>query len=118
MRTPQILTDVRELDGVLNEEDGDVVADQIPIAFLGVKFDCKASNIADGVGTASATEDSREPYKDGCGPGGVGQDAGFGDILGTLEELEGSECTDATGMDDPLRNTFMIEAMDLDIDQN
>ena len=37
---------VGELDGVLDEEDRNVVADQIEIALLGVKLDSEASNIS------------------------------------------------------------------------
>jgi hypothetical protein len=36
---------VRKLDCVLDKEDRDVVANNVPIAFLRVEFDGKASNI-------------------------------------------------------------------------
>lgn len=114
----KVLTNVWELHCVLYEEDRNVIADKIPIALLGVEFDGKPSNIPDGIGTASATEDGREAYKDGCGSGGIGQDTSLGDIFGTLEELEGSECTHATGMDNSFWDTFMIKAMDLGIYQS
>jgi hypothetical protein len=42
---------VRELDRVLDEEDWDIVADQIPIALLRIEFDRKASR---GVSTEPA----------------------------------------------------------------
>lgn len=40
---------VRELDGVLNEENGNVISDYIPVAFFSIKLDCKASDITDSV---------------------------------------------------------------------
>lgn len=49
------MDDIGELDGVLDEEDGDVVAYDVPVALLGVKFDCKAAHITDGIGRATAS---------------------------------------------------------------
>lgn len=36
------VNEVRELDGVPNEEDGSVVASHVPVALLSVKLDCEA----------------------------------------------------------------------------
>lgn len=44
---------IGELDGILDKEDGNVVANQIPIAFAGIEFDGKPSNVADGIGRTS-----------------------------------------------------------------
>ncbi len=38
--------EVGEFDGVLDEEDGDVVADQVPVAVLGVELDGEAADVA------------------------------------------------------------------------
>lgn len=46
---------IGELDGVLDEEDGDVVAYDISVALLGVEFDCKAAHITNGIGRATAS---------------------------------------------------------------
>ena len=43
---------VGELDRVLDEEDRDVVADEIPIALLGVELDREAAHVARQVGRA------------------------------------------------------------------
>jgi hypothetical protein len=40
---------VREFYGVLNEEDGNVVSDNVPVSFQSVEFACKATNISYGV---------------------------------------------------------------------
>ena len=51
---------VGELDGVLDEEDRDVVADQVPVAFLGVELDGEAAHVARRVDRARAAGDGRE----------------------------------------------------------
>lgn len=43
------MDDVGELDGVLNEEDWDVVTDEVPVTFLRIELDGEASNVTDGV---------------------------------------------------------------------
>lgn len=40
---------VRKLDRFLDEEDGNIIPDQIPISFLRVKFGGKATNVSNGV---------------------------------------------------------------------
>ena len=40
---------VRKLDRFLNEEDGNIIPDQIPISLLRVKLGGKAANVSDGV---------------------------------------------------------------------
>lgn len=40
---------VREFNGVLNEENGNVISDDIPVAFFSIKLGCKPSDIADSV---------------------------------------------------------------------
>jgi hypothetical protein len=51
---------IRELHGVLNEKDGDVVANNVPVALLCVELDGKTANITDSVCGATATKYSRE----------------------------------------------------------
>ena len=41
---------VGKLDGVLNEEDRRIVADQIEVSFLSVEFCGKTADVTDGVG--------------------------------------------------------------------
>ena len=51
---------VGELDRVLDEEDRDVVADEVPVALLGVELDREAADVAGQVGRALAAGDGRE----------------------------------------------------------
>jgi hypothetical protein len=108
------MDDIGELDGVLDEEHGNIVAHNVPVALFCVELDCKASNISNSISGASATQHSRESKEDGRFTGRVGQDTGAGDILSGFEQTEGTECAGTSGMDDSLRNTLMVESMDLD----
>ena len=56
---------VRELDRVLNEEDRDVVADDVPVALLGVELHGKAAHVAREVGRAFIAGDRREAHEGG-----------------------------------------------------
>ncbi len=40
------VNEIRKLDGVLNEEDGDVVANDVPVALFGVELHREAANVA------------------------------------------------------------------------
>ena len=40
------VNDVGKLDRILDEEDRDVVADEVPVAFLGIELDGKAAHVA------------------------------------------------------------------------
>ena len=51
---------VGELDRVLDEEDRDVVADEVPVALLGVELDREAADVARQVGRALVAGDGRE----------------------------------------------------------
>jgi hypothetical protein len=56
--------EVGELHRVLNEEDRDVVADEIPVAFVGVELHGETTDIPRRVRRASLAEDRREPHED------------------------------------------------------
>jgi len=102
---------IGELDRLLDEEDGDVVADNVPIAFFGVEFGGETSNVSDGVCATSATLDGREANKGWGGAGSVGQDPSGGHILKTLEELELAMGTSASSMYNTFRDTLVVESM-------
>nr|AFX60989.1 Bli21 [Bacillus licheniformis] len=57
---------VRELDGILNEENGDVIADEIIVPFFCIKLCRESSDITDGITRAPGTGYSREPDKHRC----------------------------------------------------
>ena len=43
------MNNVGEFNGILNEENGDIVSDEVPDTFVGIELDCKPSNIANSV---------------------------------------------------------------------
>lgn len=104
---------VGEFDGFLDEEDGNIVADDIPIALIGVELCGEASNISHCVCTASTALHGGKADEGGGGTGGVGQDFGGGDIFQALEELEVTMGTGTSSVDDSLWNTLMVEAVNL-----
>lgn len=50
------VNDIRELDRILNEENWNVVANDIPVALLSVELDSKTTDISHRVGAATASE--------------------------------------------------------------
>jgi hypothetical protein len=97
----------------LDEEDGDVVANNVPIAFFGVELDGESSNIANGVCRPTATKHGRESQEDGSCAGRVCEHTGGGDIGGRFEERELAESSRATSVYDALGDALVVEAVDL-----
>lgn len=59
------VVEIREFQRVANEEDGRVVAHEIPVALLGVELDGKAANVAVGVQVAALARSCGKAGKDG-----------------------------------------------------
>ena len=66
--------EVRKLHRVLDEEHRDVVADEIPVAFVGVELDREAAHVARGVGRAALARDGREAHEHRRALAGFGED--------------------------------------------
>jgi hypothetical protein len=107
------MNDIGKLHGVLDKEDGDVVANNIPVALFGVKLDSETTDIAHGVGRTTATQDSGESQEDGSLAGCVGEYASGCDIGSRLKECELSKSSGATSVNNTLRDAFVIESVDL-----
>ena len=103
---------IREFDGVLNKENRDVVANQIPVTFLRIKLHSKAAYIArgiDGTGTAGDGRDARKhrrPRTD------FGEYLGGGVVLERGGQFEKTMRTRGTRVNDTLGDAFMIEMGD------
>ena len=54
---------IRKLHRVLDEEHRDVVADEIPVALVGVELHGEAAHVARGVGRAALADDGREAHE-------------------------------------------------------
>ena len=55
--------EVGELHRVLDEEHRDVVADEVPVALVGVELHREAAHVARGVGRAALAGDGREAHE-------------------------------------------------------
>ena len=104
---------VRELDRVLDEEHRDVVADEVPVALLGVELHGEAADVAGEVGRALVAGDGGEA-DEGLGPlPGAGEQVGAGDVGERLVGLEVAVDAEAAGVDDALRDALVVEVEDL-----
>jgi len=106
--------DVGKLDGILDKEDGNVVADQIPVTLLGVELDSEPTHITNRIGAPAAAKDSREADEHRRYARRICQDGRKRHVLGTLVHAELSECTATARVDNSLGDPLMIKAVDLD----
>ncbi len=54
---------IGKLDRVLNEEDGDIVADNVPVAFPCIKLHRETPDITGKIDRALAARDGRKPHE-------------------------------------------------------
>ena len=103
---------VGELDRVLDEEDRDVVADDVPVALLCVELHGEAADVAGEIGRALAAGDRREA-DEGRGLLAAAGTVGAGDLGERLVGLEVAVGAEAAGVDDALRDALVVEVEDL-----
>ena len=105
--------EVGELDRILDEEDGDVVADDVPVALLGVQLDGEAAYVPGEVeGTLAAGDGGEADERGGLLTGALEQ-VGGGEVRQRLVGFEESMCAVPAGVDDALRNPLVVEVEDL-----
>ncbi|MND79419.1 hypothetical protein D3C80_711610 [compost metagenome] len=104
---------VGEFDRVLDEEDGDVVAHQIPVALGRIEFDGKAPDVARRIHRTGSSGDRREAREDLGLFSDLGEDFSRCVVFQTLGEFKKAMGGRSACMDDPLRNTLMVEVLDL-----
>ena len=104
---------VRELHRVLDEEDRDVVADQIPVALVGVELHGEAADVARGVGRAALAEHGREAHEHRRLLAGLGEQRGARVLRQSLVALEVAVRRRAARVDDALGNALVVEVRDL-----
>ena len=107
------MDEIRELHRVLDEEHRDVVADEIPVAFVGVELDGEAAHIARRVGRAAFAGDRREAHEYRRALAGFGEDRGARQLGERLVALEIAVRARAARMHDALGNALMVEVRDL-----
>lgn len=105
--------DVGEFDGILNEKHGDIVPDEIPVSFTGVKLDGKSTNISDGVRRPARSENGGKSDEKGGFIRGVVEDVCARKLGDGGMQTEDTVGTRAPCMDDTLGNPLMVEMVNL-----
>ena len=110
--------DVRELDRVADEEDRQVVADQVPVAVLGLELDGEAARVAGDLGRIAAADDGREADDDrralALGLEQLGARVGRGRLVADRAvRLEHAVRHEAARVDDALGDPLAVEVADL-----
>src|ERR1035437_4206814 len=100
------MDEVGEFDGVLDEEHRDVVANQVPVAFLSIEFDGKSAHVAWGIDRTRAARDSRYTRKHGCLVADFGEDPGGGVLLQRGGQFEEAMRAGRSRVDDTLGNAL------------
>ena len=105
---------VGKLDRILDEENWDVVANDVPVAFLGIKLDREAAHVTGQIGRTLVSGNGRETHETrrlfaffARQYLGAGQ---FGDWIGQLEFPMHAV---ATRVNDAFGNPFVIEVKNL-----
>ena len=96
----------------LDEEDGNVVADDIPVAVLGVHFDGEAAHIAGGIGGAAEACDGREAHEDRGLHARILKHVGDGEIGQRFVDLEVAVGGGAARVNDAFGNAFVVEVLE------
>ena len=107
------MDEVRKLDRILNKEDGDVVADQIPDAFVRVELDGKSANIARRIGGSPRSGNRRKADEDGRLLRRVAEQLRLGEMGQVFVDLEIAVRRRPARVNDPLRDPLVVEVCDL-----
>ena len=107
------MDEVGKLDRVLDEEDRHVVADEVPVALVGIEFDREAAHVARRVGRAARSGDRRKADEDGRLFRRVVEQLRHGEVGQVLVDLEEAVRRRAARMHHPLGNALMVEMGDL-----
>ena len=104
---------IRELDRVLDEEHRHVVADQVPVALVGVELGGEATHVARQVEGSLVTGHRGETDEDLGLLALLGQQRGPGDVRDGIGALEDAVRSVPAGVDDALRDPLVVEVEDL-----
>ena len=105
--------EVGELHRVLDEEHRDVVADQVPVAFLRVELGREAAHVAHGVGAAALARHRGEAHEHRGALADRREGHGAGDVGQRLGALEVAVRARAARVHDALRDPLVVEVGDL-----
>lgn len=100
---------VGELHAVADEEDGEVVANEIEVAFSGVELDGKTTRISESLGAATLVDDGGETNNDGSLDTGSSEKISTSEVGDVVSDFEETFGTGTSGMNNPLRDPFPVE---------
>ena len=98
---------------ILNEEDRNVVADQVPIAFLGIELHGKAAHVARHVGRALVAGHRREAHEDRRLHAHFVENRRARNPLQRIGQFEIAMRSKAARMHNAFGNALMVEVLDL-----
>ena len=103
---------VRKLHRILDEEHRDVVADEIPVALVGVELHGESADIARGVRRATLPRHGREAHENRGALARLGEDRRAGEIRKGLIALEIAVRGRSARVHDALGNALVVEVGD------
>ena len=105
--------EIGELHRILDEEDRDVVADQIPVALVGIELDREAADISRRVGGPAFSQHGGEAHEDGRLLAGLCKERRPRVLVQRLVALEEAMRRRTARVHDPLGNALVIEVGNL-----
>ncbi len=105
--------EVRELDRVLDEEHRGIVADQVPVAFLGIEAQREATRVTLGVGAAFLAADGREAQEYRGGLADFREQLRLGVGTQVMGDGKAAVGAGALGMDHALGSALAVEVLQL-----
>lgn len=101
--------EIRELDRIADEEDGEVQTAHIVVSFLSVVLNGEAARISDDLRSTAVTSDSRKAAEHGGLLADLVQISRFGVFGDVVGHLEISMSTSATSMNAAFRDDLAVE---------
>ena len=103
------LVEIGEFQRVAEKEDRRVVADEVPVAFLGVELEGKAANITLGIGCTALAGNGRHPGEHRRFLADLAEHLGAGKAGDVVRHGEGAESAGTFGMHAPLGDHLAVK---------
>lgn len=103
------MDDVWELDCILDEEDWNVVADNVPVSLGRIHLDRETTHIPNGIGTAFTALNGGESSKDRSLSRRVGENPGSREVADAFLHPERAKSANSTGMHHSFGDALVIK---------
>src|SRR5208282_1918296 len=107
------MDEIWEFNGILNEKDGNIISDQIPVSFFRIKLHRKSAHIPRSVPRTCAACNRRQACEDRRLLSDLGKYSGDGVFLERRGQLEIPMYTCSSCVNDTFGNTLVIKMCDL-----